>query len=210
MTTRNRTFLTLAAVAMACFAFTAPATAATIFNGGTAQYNLDGSWTSLQPASGNNGTVNSGIAYTNGDLNMNNYNLSINGGTVAIGRAMTQGLNVTQTAGRWEDTTGSNATGASNGLFLGWDTAASSYTLSGTGAVDVGRLSVGRDAVGTFNQNGGTVSSSTYGGLFLGEAALTGGAGSTYNLAAGTAQVSGLTINAGTAFNFTTGSTGVF
>jgi len=193
-----------------------PANGATEFNGGTARYDLDGSWSSDQPATGNDGTVNSGIAYADGDLDMNSYHLAINGGTVAIGRAITRGLQVTQTAGRWEDSTGLNATGVSNGLFLGWDTAASTYTLSGAGAVEVARLTVCRFAPGTFNQNGGSVlvTTTTDGGLLLGlDHESNPGSAGTYNLAAGTVQTEGLAIGnaqaAGSTFNFTTGSTGI-
>ncbi len=170
----------------------AAAPADTIFLGGTNPYNSSGSWDNGVPAPGNDGTVSMGIAYHNGDLNMNNYNLTIDGGTVAIGRAITRGLNVVHTAGRWEDGWGQT------GLFLGWDTTPSTYELSGTGEVELGRMHVGRFAPGTFDQLGGSVL--VDGNLTIAEGA--GAAGSAYNLTRGTVTAGGLLIPHGGTFNF--------
>ena len=141
---------------------------------------------------------------------------AFNGGIVAISRGKLRGTDVNQAGGRWEDSTGGNASPVvSSGLFVGWDTAATTYTLTGTGVVDVDRLVVGRFADGTFNQNGGAVIATGTEGLILGtdHSLNTGNWTGTYNLAAGTVQTEALTIGnlqaAGSTFNFTTGSTGI-
>jgi hypothetical protein len=151
----------------------------TVGNAGTGIFTQTGG-----AVSGSGATVTVGYAVGSSGV----YNLS--GGYLTAGTENVGDSNSTGNIALFAQTGGTNeVTGAGN-LYIGYNSSSSgTYTLSGTGTLDLdsgATLTVGNNGAGIFTQGGGVVSGSG-GTLIVGN---TGGSSGTYNLSGGSLTAS--------------------